>query len=67
LGNPGLLAGLLNSQLNTLTAALQPVVANLVRQLDSPSNNLLTTLGLQLGITDVRVFDAKCRTPTLEG
>ncbi len=67
LGNPGPLAGLLNSQLSTLTTALQPVVANLVSQLDSPSNNLLTTLGLQLGITDVRVFAASCRTPTLEG
>jgi uncharacterized membrane protein len=67
LGNPGLLGSLLNSQLDILTAALTPVIANLLAQLDSPSNSLLTTLGLQLGITNIRVFDASCRTPTLEG
>ncbi len=67
LGNAGLVGSLINAPLNTLTTALKPVLANLLTQLDSPSNNLLTTLGLQLGITDVRVFDASCRTPTLEG
>jgi uncharacterized membrane protein len=67
LGNPGLLAGLLNSQLNTLTAALQPVLVNILTQLDSPSNSLLTTLGLQLGVTDVSVSSASCRTPSLVG
>jgi uncharacterized membrane protein len=67
LGNPGLLGSLLNSQLTTLTTALQPVIANLIAQLDSPSNSLLTTLGLQLGITDVRMLDAHCRVPTLVG
>jgi uncharacterized membrane protein len=67
LGNPGILGPLLNTELNTLTAALTPVVTNLLDQLDSPTNDALTTLGLQLGITDVRVFDASCRTPTLEG
>ena len=69
LGNPGIpgLNALLTPLLSTLTAALEPAVANLLAQLDSPSNSLLTTLGLQLGITDIRVFDASCRTPTLEG
>ena len=65
LGDPGILGPLLNAQLATLTAALQPVVANLLTQLNSPTNSLLTTLGLQLGITDVRMLNANCRVPTL--
>lgn len=67
LSDPGLLGSLLNSQLSSLTTALNPVVANILNQLDSPVNSVMTALGLQLGITDVRVFDAKCRTPTLVG
>lgn len=67
LGNPGLLAGALNGLLSSLLTALNPVVINLVSLLDSPVNVLLTSLGLQLGIIDVRVFDARCRIPTLVG
>lgn len=67
LGNPGLLAGTLNGLLSSLLTALNPVVANLVTLLDPPVNALLTSLGLQLGIIDVRAFDARCRTPTLVG
>jgi uncharacterized membrane protein len=67
LGDPGLLGSLLDSQLTTLTSALQPVLADLLSRLNSPTNDLLTTLGLQLGITDVRMFDASCRVPTLVG
>lgn len=67
LADPGILAGLLNSQLSTLTAALNPVVNNLLVQLDAPTGSLMTTLGLGLGVLDVRVFDVSCRTPTLVG
>jgi uncharacterized membrane protein len=65
LGQPGLLAGLLNTQLKALVAALAPVMRNVVTQLNTPVNSALTTLGVQLGTIDVRVFDAKCKTPTL--
>lgn len=65
LGNPGLLAGALNTLLNTLLSALKPVITNVLTQLNAPVNSLLTTLGLQLGTIDVRVFDTQCRTPTL--
>jgi uncharacterized membrane protein len=65
LGQPGLLAGLLNTQLKSLLAALTPVLSNVVTQLNTPVNSTLTTLGVQLGTIDVRVFDAKCKTPTL--
>lgn len=67
LGNAGLLAGTLNALLSTLLTALNPVVVNLVGLLDAPVNALMTSLGLQLGIVDVRVFDARCRVPTLVG
>jgi len=67
LGSPGLLAGALNTQLKLLVSALTPAIANVVTRLNGPVNNVLTTLGLQLGTIDVRVFDAKCRTPTLVG
>lgn len=67
LGNPGGLAGLLNTQLSTLTTALNPVVNNLLVQLDAPTGSLMATLGLGLGVLDVRVFDVSCRTPTLVG
>ncbi len=67
LGNPGVLASLLNSTLTTLLGALNPVVINLVAQLDTPVDALLATLGLQFGLIDVQVFDTNCRTPTLVG
>ena len=68
LSNPGILGTLLNLQLSSLTTRkLNPVVANLLAQLDAPVDSLMTTLGLQLGIIDVQVFDASCRTPTLVG
>lgn len=67
LGSPGLLAGTLNGLLSSLLTALNPVVINLVKLLDSPVNALMTSLGLQLGIIDVRVFDTRCRIPTLVG
>jgi len=65
LGNPGLLSGALNTMLNTLLSNLTPVITNVLTLLNAPVNTLLTTLGLQLGTIDVRVFDAECRTPTL--
>lgn len=65
LGNPGLQSGLLNSELSSLLSALNPVVSNLTTQLNGPVNSVLTTLGVQLGTIDVRVFDTSCRTPTL--
>lgn len=67
LGSPGLLAGTLNSQLTSLLAALNPVVTNAITKLNGPVNSVLTTLGVQLGTIDVRVFDTSCRTPTLVG
>jgi uncharacterized membrane protein len=67
LGNPGLVGLLFNDQLDTLTGALKPVVAGLLDKLDDPVNALLTTLGLQLGIIDLRMYDARCRVPTLVG
>ncbi|HKQ11604.1 MAG TPA: hypothetical protein VJS85_10465, partial [Rhizomicrobium sp.] len=67
LASPGILAGLLNTQLSTLTTALNPVVNNLLAQLDAPTGSLMATLGLGLGVLDVRVFDVSCRTPTLVG
>jgi uncharacterized membrane protein len=67
LGSPGLLAGALNGLLSSLLVALNPVVANLVNLMDAPVNALMTSLGLQLGIIDVRAFDARCRIPTLVG
>lgn len=65
LGNAGLLTGTLNGLLNTLLSTLTPAVSNVLSLLNAPVNSLLTTLGLQLGTIDVRVFDTKCRTPTL--
>jgi uncharacterized membrane protein len=67
LGSPGLLGATLNAQLQLLVTALTPIIASVVTQLNAPVNSVLTTLGLQLGTIDVRVFDAKCRTPTLVG
>lgn len=67
LGNPGILAGTLNSLLSSLLSALNPVVISLVALLDPPVNALMTSLGLQLGIIDVRTFDVRCRVPTLVG
>ncbi len=58
LGQAGLQTGLLNSELNTLLSALKPVVNNSLTPLNGPVNSVLTTLGVQLGTIDVRVFDA---------
>jgi uncharacterized membrane protein len=63
--NPSL--GPLNVVQIALGTVLKPALTLVLNQLDAPLNSLLTTLGLQLGITDVRVFGASCRTPTLEG
>jgi uncharacterized membrane protein len=65
LGNAGLQAGLLNSELATLLSTLKPVVSNISAQLNGPVNSILTAMGVQLGTIDVRVFDTSCRTPTL--
>jgi uncharacterized membrane protein len=65
LGNAGLEAGLLNSELASLLTNLTPTVSNIFTQLNGPVNSVLTTMGVQLGTIDVRVFDASCRTPTL--
>jgi uncharacterized membrane protein len=65
LGQPGLLSGLLNSQLKLLLTALTPAITDVLTKLNNPVNSTLTTLGVQLGTIDVRVFDARCRTPTL--
>lgn len=65
LGSPGLQAGLLNSELASLLTNLTPTVSNIFTQLNGPVNSVLTTMGVQLGTIDVRVFDASCRTPTL--
>jgi uncharacterized membrane protein/CheY-like chemotaxis protein len=61
-GNP-LIAGLVSG----LTSALTPVVTSLISPLDAPVAQIMATLGLALGTTDVRVFDVSCRTPTLVG
>lgn len=66
-GNAGLLAGTLNGLLSTLLNTLEPMVVNLVKQLDPPVSALMTSLGLQLGVVDVKAFDARCRIPTLVG
>jgi uncharacterized membrane protein len=55
--------GLVNGLLGGLTS----FVSSLLGQLDAPVGQLLTTLGIQLGIMDVRVFGASCRTPVLVG
>jgi uncharacterized membrane protein/ActR/RegA family two-component response regulator len=58
---------LLNGLLGSLFSALNPLVASLIAPLDAPVDQLLATLGLALGVVDVRVFDVSCRTPTLVG
>jgi uncharacterized membrane protein len=67
LGNAGLLAAALNTALSTLLNALNPLVTSLIAPLDAPVNSVMAALGLQLGVIDVKVFDATCRTPTLVG
>lgn len=67
LGNAGLLAATLNGLLSNLLTALNPIVINLVKLLDPVVSALLTSLGIQLGVIDVRAFDARCRVPTLVG
>ena len=58
---------LLNGLLSSLFNALNPVVASLIAPLDAPVDETLATLGLALGVVDIRVFDVSCRTPTLVG
>lgn len=65
LGNAGLQAGLINSELASLLTNLTPTVSNIFTQLNGPVNSVLAAMGVQLGTIDVRVFDASCRTPTL--
>ena len=50
-----------------LLAVLNPLIASLIAPLDAPVDETLAAFGLALGVTDVRVFDVSCRTPTLVG
>jgi uncharacterized membrane protein len=66
---PGVNLGLLQSLLNaSLTPILNSVTSQLdsaLVQLDAPIGNLLTTLGLQLGVLDTDVVKAQCGVPVL--
>lgn len=66
---PGVNLGLLQSLLNaSLTPLLNSVTNQLLAalvQLDAPIGNLLTTLGLQLGVLDTDVVKAQCGVPVL--
>lgn len=53
--------------ISALLAALNPLIASLIAPLDAPVDQTLAAFGLGLGVTDVRVFDVSCRTPTLVG
>ncbi len=66
-GTPGILTNALNALIAGLLTPLGPLVASLISPLDAPVNTLMTALGLQLGIIDIRAFDVRCRTPTLVG
>lgn len=67
LGNAGLLLGTLNGLLSNLLVALRPVVTNLVSLLDPVVSALLTSLGVQLGVIDVKASGVRCGVPTLVG
>ena len=58
---------LINAILSTLLSSLNPIVASLIEPLNAPVSETLNTLGLALGVVDVRVFDVSCKTPTLVG
>jgi len=48
-----------------LKALVQPLLAGILSNLDLPTDLLLRTLGLRLGIMDVSVQGVRCGTPTL--
>ena len=58
LGGLSVGAGLLSGAVNSLLATILP-------NLDAPTDLLLRTLGLRLGVMDVTVHGVRCGTPTL--
>jgi uncharacterized membrane protein len=66
LSSGGLLTNTINNTLNaTILPLLRPVLVNLLSALDAPTDTLLRSLGLRLGIIDTVVHGVRCGTPTL--
>lgn len=58
---------LIKATVNSVLALLKPILSGVVSILATPISNLLTTLGLQLGVMDMGVSGAKCGVPVLVG
>jgi uncharacterized membrane protein len=66
LSSGGLLTGTINNTLNvTIVPLLRPVLVSLLSALDAPTDTLLRSLGLRLGIIDTVVHGVRCGAPTL--
>lgn len=66
LSSGGLLTNTINNTLNaTILPLLRPVLVNLLSALDAPTDTLLRSLGLRLGIIDTVIHGVRCGTPTL--
>ncbi len=64
---PALLASVVNPVVNLVLSTLTGLLTAAVSTLSTPISNLLTTLGLQLGVMDMGVSGAKCGVPVLVG
>ncbi|MES2256420.1 MAG: pilus assembly protein TadG-related protein [Pseudomonadota bacterium] len=66
LSSGGLLTNTINNTLNaTVLPLLRPVLVSLLSALDAPTDTLLRSLGLRLGVIDTVVHGVRCGTPTL--
>ncbi|HTM77070.1 MAG TPA: pilus assembly protein TadG-related protein [Devosia sp.] len=63
-GITGIVSGLVNS---TVVPLLRPLLASILSALDPTVDNLLQTLGLQIGTIDVTVHGVSCGRATLVG
>jgi uncharacterized membrane protein len=60
--NTGVVSSLINS---TVLPVLNPLLTSILQNLDQPTDTLLRSLGLRLGVIDVVVHGVRCGTPTL--
>jgi uncharacterized membrane protein len=63
----GILIGLLNTTLTTLTPLVQALLGSVFAILDPVVDALFQTLGLQIGTVDVVVHGVSCGRPALVG